>query len=146
MGRLVKNHLARLIVMTAAAYQIAAGVHGYFWPKIFWDYWTKSLNPMVTPIPALQTLNVISGLLMLGVEYPFPLLVPGTAFHRSIVARLVTLPVVTLFAALQYQGTNAAIYYMIGTAIYFWGFSEGEIICMPWKVPTRGKAPGGSKA
>jgi len=132
--------------MTAASYQIAAGVHGYFWPKIFWDMWTKSLNPLVTPYPILQTLNVVCGLFMLGWEYPFPLLVPGTAFHRSIVARLVALPIATLIAVLLYQATNPALYYLVAMAIYFWGFSEGEIVCMPWKVPTRGKVPGGSRA
>jgi hypothetical protein len=41
MGRLIKNHLARLIILTAATYQVAAGLHGFFWPKIFWDMWTK---------------------------------------------------------------------------------------------------------
>src|SRR4051794_23991431 len=107
--------------------QIAAGVHGYFWPKIFWDMWTKSLNPLVTPYPILQTLNVVCGLFMLGWEYPFPLLVPGTAFHRSIVARLVALPIATLIAVLLYQATNPALYYLVAMAIYFWGFSEGEV-------------------
>jgi len=41
MGRLIKNHLGRLIIMTAATYQIAAGIHGIFWPKIFWDIYTN---------------------------------------------------------------------------------------------------------
>ncbi|EGX44340.1 hypothetical protein TWF173_003243 [Orbilia oligospora] len=146
MGKLIKNHLARLIVMTAAAYQIAAGVHGYFWPKIFWDMWTTTLNPLVTPAPILQTLNVVAGLFMLAWEYPFPLLVPGTAFHRSIVARLVALPIVTLIAVLLYQGTNPALYYIVGAGVYLWALNEGEVVCMPWKVPTRGKSQGGSRA
>jgi len=139
MGKLVKNHLARLIVLTAAVYQIAAGVHGYFWPKVFWDFITHSLDGLVTPIPILQTLNIFFGVLIICWEYPLPWLVPGTALHRSIVARLAIIPIATLFAALLYQGTNAAIYYMIGMGVYFWGYNEGEIVCMPWKVPQRGK-------
>ena len=43
--------------------------------------WTRSLNPLVTPYPILQTLNVLSGLFMLAWEYPFPLLIPGSAMH-----------------------------------------------------------------
>jgi len=146
MGKLVKNHLARLIVMTAAAYQIAAGVHGCFWPKIFFDIWTKSLNPLVTPFPILQILNIVCGLFIMAWEYPLPFLIPGTAFHRSIVARLVTLPIAIFIAILLYQATNPAIYYAVGMGIYWWAFSEGEIVCMPWKVPQRGKAQGGSRA
>jgi len=146
MGKLIKNHLARLIVMTAAAYQVAAGVHGYFWPKIFFDMWTKSLNPIVTPIPILQTLNVLCGLFVLGWEYPFPLLIPGSAMHRSIIARIAFYPIAITIAILLYQGTNPALYYAIGGGVYFWAYNEGEIVCMPWKVPTRGKAGGGSNA
>ena len=40
MGKLIKNHLARLIILTAALYQVAAGIHGIFWPKVFWDVFT----------------------------------------------------------------------------------------------------------
>lgn len=47
MGRLIKNHLARLVVLTAAAYQVGAGFHGYFFPKVFWDGFTE----FVLPIP-----------------------------------------------------------------------------------------------
>lgn len=145
MGKLVKNHLARLIVLTAAVYQVAAGVHGYFWPKIFWDFITHALDSIVTPIPILQTLNVVFGLLIIGWEYPLPWLIPGTALHRSIIARLVVIPMAAVVAVMLYQGTNAALYYLIGMAIYAWGYNEGEIVCMPWKVPSRGKG-GASRA
>jgi hypothetical protein len=137
MGRLIKNHLARLIIMTAAAYQVAAGLHGIFWPKIFFDTITKALDPVVKPFPALQVFNILFGLLGLAWEYPLPLLIPNTAFHRSIAARLAVYPISVFVAILLYQGTNAAIYYLVGIAIYFWAYSEGEIVCMPWKVPQR---------
>lgn len=60
-------------------------------------------------------------------EYPLPWLIPGTALHRSIVARLAVLPFAVLTAVLLYQGTNPAIYYLIGMGIYLWGYNEGEV-------------------
>lgn len=41
--------------------------------------------------------------------------------------RLVLLPLAALAAALMYQATNPAIYYMIGMGVYFWAYSEGEV-------------------
>jgi len=143
MGKLIKNHLARLIILTAAAYQVAAGLHGIFWPKIFFDIFTHSLDRAVD-WHILQIINIVFGFLGLAWEYPLPLLIPNTAFHRSIAARLAIYPISVFAAILLYQGTNAAVYYMVGIAIYFWAYSEGEVVCMPWKVPTQDR--GHSKA
>jgi hypothetical protein len=137
MGKLIKNHWARLIVLTAAIYQVAAGLHGFFWPKIFWDFLTKNLDPAVKPIPILQSINLLFGLIMLAWEWPLGL-IAGSAMHRSIEARLVVLPLVALAAALLYQGTNPAIYYTIGMVVYFWAYSEGEVVVpKPWSLPQR---------
>ncbi|KAF8866628.1 hypothetical protein BDZ45DRAFT_278650 [Acephala macrosclerotiorum] len=137
MGKLIKNHWARLIILTASVYQIAAGLHGFFWPKIFWDFLTKNLDPAVKPIPILQSINLLFGLIMLAWEWPLGL-IAGSAMHRSIEARLVVLPLVALAAALLYQGTNPAIYYTIGMVVYFWAYSEGEIVvAKPWSLPQR---------
>ncbi len=148
MGKLIKNHWARLIVLTASICtsrysnserythtntrytdQIAAGVHGFFWPKIFWDFMTKNLDVAVKPIPILQTINLLLGIIMLAWEWPLGFLA-GSAMHRSIEARLVLLPLAALAAALLYQGTNPAIYYAIGMGVYFWAYSEGEVCCI----------------
>ncbi|KAA8910748.1 hypothetical protein FN846DRAFT_757550, partial [Sphaerosporella brunnea] len=139
MGRLIKNHLARLIILTAATYQVAAGIYGIFWPKIFWDYFTQSLNGAVKPFPILQIFNILFGLIGLAWEYPLPIIIPNSSFHRSIGARLAIYPLSVFLAALLYQGTNAAIYYLVGIALYFWAYSQGETVCMPWKVPERGR-------
>ncbi|EKD16897.1 uncharacterized protein L3040_001180 [Drepanopeziza brunnea f. sp. 'multigermtubi'] len=137
MGKLIKNHWARLIVLTASIYQIAGGVHGFFWPKIFWDFLTKNLDVAVKPLPILQTINVVLGLVMLAWEWPLKFLA-GSALHRSIAARLVVLPLAALAAALLYQNTNPAIYYTIGMVVYFWAYSEGEIVvAQPWALPER---------
>jgi hypothetical protein len=106
--------------------QVAAGVEGFFWPKIFWDFVTKTLDGAVKPIPILQIINVLFGLFMLAWEWPLGILA-GTAIHRSIEARLVMLPMAALAGALLYQGTNPAIYYMIALGVYFWAYSEGEV-------------------
>ncbi|RDL36774.1 Uncharacterized protein BP5553_06126 [Venustampulla echinocandica] len=139
MGKLIKNHWARLIILTAAAYQVAAGVHGYFWPKIFWDFLTKNLDGAVKPFPILQTINVIAGIFMFAWEWPLGLLA-GSWLHRSIEARLVVLPMTILVSALLYQATNAALYYLVGMIVYFWAYSEGEVVvAKPWSLPPRNR-------
>jgi len=139
MGRLIKNHWARLIVLTAAAYQVGAGVEGLFWPKIFWDWLTKSLDPAVKPLPILQIINIVFGLMLFAWEWPLGF-VSGTAFHRSLEGRLVVLPLAALSAALLYQATNPAIYYTVALMVYFWAYSEGEVICAkPWTLPQRSR-------
>jgi hypothetical protein len=142
MGKLIKNHWARLIVLVAATYQIGAGVQGFFWPKIFWDWLTKTLDPAVKPLPILQVINVVFGVIMLAWEWPLGALA-GTAFHRSLECRLALLPVASLAAVLLYQGTNAGIYYVVALVVYFWAYSEGEIVCAkPWTLPQRGRGLG----
>ena len=109
--------------------QVAAAVSGFFWPKIFWDFLTKTLDPAVKPAPILQTINLIFGLILIAWEWPLGFLA-GSGIHRSLEARLAFLPLTALAAALIYQGTNAAIYQVIGLAVYFWAYSEGEV-CAP---------------
>ena len=36
-------------------------------------------------------------------------------------------PLAALVALLLYQGTNAGLYYLIGTGVWFWAFGEGEV-------------------
>ncbi|KAI4102364.1 MAG: hypothetical protein L6R37_004444 [Teloschistes peruensis] len=144
MGKLIKNHWARLIVLTAAIYQVAAALEGFFWPKIFWDFLTTNLNGAVYPVPILQTLNLIFGILALAWEWPLNIPLSSTTrfaetvMHRSIEARLVVYPLSSLAALLLYQGTNPGIYYLIGMGVYFWAYSEGEVVCPePWTLPRR---------
>ncbi|KAF1813966.1 hypothetical protein P152DRAFT_299325 [Eremomyces bilateralis CBS 781.70] len=147
MGRLIKNHWARLIVLTAAAYQLAAALEAFFWPKIFWDFLSHNLDRAVTPIPFLQVINLIFAVSALALEWPLKY-IAGTSLHRSIELRLIIIPLYALASILLYQGTNPAIYYIIAEGIYFWGFSEGETICeRPWTLPVRVRRSelGGSK-
>ncbi|MDI1490177.1 MAG: hypothetical protein OHK93_001377 [Ramalina farinacea] len=218
MGKLIKNHWARLIILTAAAYQLLASLYAFFWPKLFFDFLTTTLDPCVRPIPILQIINLLLALLGLAWEWPLPLFVnasvrwqtrcrggyrarrpserantttgdttkqglqaavtaaavqmdataaggPGrhqeeegrrrgrgsggamdavlAGMHRSIEARLMVYPLSSLASLLMYQGTNAGLYYIIGMGVYFWAFSEGEVVmAVPWTLPKRRKAVG----
>ena len=143
MGKLIKNHWGRLIIMSAACCmsakstivelrltcipdQIGAAVEGFFWPKIFWDFLTKTLDPAVKPFPTLQIINLVFGILMLGLEWPVNF-IAGTAIQRSLEFRISILPLFALAASLLYQATNPAIWYTIGMVIYLIAYSEGEV-------------------
>ncbi|KAK4994272.1 hypothetical protein LTR66_005657 [Elasticomyces elasticus] len=145
MGKLIKNHWARLIVLTAAAYQIAASLEAFFWPKFFFDFLTKNLDGAVKPVPILQTVNLLFGLLALAYEWPLKPFA-DTAAHRSIEARLMCLPLASLSCVLMYQATNPALYYLVATGLYFWAYSEGEVVCAePWTLPKRSDRRGRAK-
>ncbi|KAK5170973.1 uncharacterized protein LTR77_004117 [Saxophila tyrrhenica] len=163
MGKLIKNHWARLICLTAAACtsptsdpppaillilthshadQIAAALCAFFWPKFFFDFYTKNFDAAVKPIPILQTVNLVLGIISLAYEWPLKYLA-GTALHRSMEARMLWLPLVSLSSVLLYQATNPAVYYAIGCGVYFWGYTEGEVICaVPWTLPKRSERRG----
>ncbi|OCT49842.1 PRO41 protein [Cladophialophora carrionii] len=127
MGKLIKNHWGRLIVLTAALYQVMAALEGFFWPKIFFDFLTKNLDGAVKPFPVLQIMNLVLGLLGLAWEWPLaPIVKMLPGLHRSMEARLVVYPLSALAAVLMYQSTNAALYYIVGVVVYFWAYSEGE--------------------
>lgn len=212
MGKLIKNHWARLIILVASTYQVLASLMGFFWPKIFFDFLTTNLDPAVRPYPILQIMNLLLGILGVCWEYPLPIFItastecalshqhserktaaakektaaaatettttvnttmtsqsietkrpppppattkhptPGpssihhalASFHRSIEARLIVYPLSTLASLLLYQATNAGLYYIIGMAVYFWAFSEGEVVMgVPWTLPRRARRGGG---
>jgi hypothetical protein len=136
MGKLIKNHWGRLIIMSAACYQIGAAVEGFFWPKIFWDIFTKTLDPAVKPFPILQIVNLVFGIFMLCLEWPLSF-IAGSAIHRSLEFRLSILPLFALAASLLYQATNPAIWYTIGMIIYFVAYSEGEVGCFSSICPSQ---------
>jgi hypothetical protein len=63
---------------------------------------------------------------MFALELPLKPLA-GTLVHRSIEFRLMLMPLLALAAMVMYQGTNAALYYIVGEMIYFWAYSDGEV-------------------
>lgn len=106
--------------------QVVAAIEGFFWPKIFWDFITVTLDAAVKPFPILQIINLVLGIVMFCLEWPMPF-IAGTGFHRSLEVRLALLPLTALAAVLLYQATNAALYYVIAMMVYFWAYSEGEV-------------------
>lgn len=78
------------------------------------------------PVPILQILNLVMGLVGVAWEWPLKFFA-GSLPHRSIEVRLIIYPLSALVAALLYQGTPPALYYLFGIGIYFWAYSEGEV-------------------
>lgn len=110
--------------------QIVAAIEGFFWPKIFWDFATKTLDMAVKPFPILQIINLVMGIMMMAWEWPLSF-IAGSSIHRSLEARLAILPMAALAAVLTYQGTNAALYYLVAMIVEFWAYSEGEVCFLP---------------
>lgn len=164
MGKLIKNHLARLLILVSSICkppiprqrpclpflppspnslltrhqdQIAAALEGFFWPKIFFDFLTKNLDGAVKPYPILQSINLLFGILITCWEWPLPW-IAGSWFHRSIHARMVVYPMAAMSSVILYQATNPAIYYSIGITVWVWAYAEGEqVASVPWTLPKR---------
>lgn len=126
MGRLIKNHWARLVVLIAATIQIGGAIQGFFWPKVTWDFATLVLNCLVSPFPALQVINLMLGSIVLAWEWPLGI-IAGRMYHRSIHARLVMFPICAVSTVCLYQSHMSAIYYMLGICGYILALSEREV-------------------
>lgn len=87
---------------------------------------TTNLDGAVKPVPVLQILNLVMGLLGLAWEWPLKL-IAGSLPHRSIEIRLMIYPLSAMIAVLLYQGTHPALYYLVGMVVYFWAYTEGEV-------------------
>ncbi|KAI0526172.1 hypothetical protein F5B22DRAFT_146134 [Xylaria bambusicola] len=62
-------------------------------------------------------MNLLVALLLLALEWPLPSL-PRWTLYRSCELRIITFMTAAFLAFFFYQATNAAIYYVIGTALY----------------------------
>lgn len=134
MGRIIKNHWARLVVLIAAAIQIGGAIEGFFWPKVTWDFSTTSLNCLVKPFPIVQTLNLVLGVIIIAWEWPLVILA-DTIFHRSIHARLVVFAISAASSMFLYQAHSSTIYYLLGLYGYALALAEREIIYPePWTI------------
>jgi len=67
--------------------------------------------------------------------------IAGSSIHRSLEARLAFLPLSALAAVLIYQGTNAAIYQLIGLGVYFWAYVTNK--ANRSSAPSHGHCPTG---
>lgn len=87
---------------------------------------TKNFDSAVKPVPILQTINLIIGIISLVYEWPLKF-VAGTSIQQSMEVRLMWLPLASLSSLLLYQATNPALYYFIAIGVYFWAYTEGEV-------------------
>lgn len=110
------------------------------------DWMTLGLNGLVKPVPILQTLNLVFGILGILLEAPLPW-IAGTGVHKSIELRLLFYPAAALLAVLMYQATDPAGFYVVGMAVWFWAYAEGEVVCAtPWTLPRKGGRGGAARA
>ncbi len=93
---------------------------------MFWDFLTKNFDGAVKPIPVLQIINIVCGIVGFAYEWPMKG-IGGSGLHRSIEFRVILFPFFAAASVLMYQSTNAALYYLIGTGMYFWAYSDGEV-------------------
>lgn len=127
MGKLIKNHWARLVIIVASLIQIGGAIEGLFWPKVTWDFCTSSLNSLVAPFPFLQIANMILGLLVLSWEWPI-CFIAGGRLHRSIHARFIVFAVCSLVSLFLYESHNAVLYYTMGSYGYWLALVGREVI------------------
>ena len=78
------------------------------------------------PFPYLQIINITCGAAILALEWPLRYLTKFF-FYRHLETRMFASLFAVFPALLLYQATNAALYYLIGIAIYIWGYKEGEV-------------------
>jgi len=69
----------------------------------------------VAPIPIVQIINLLSGLFVLLLEWPLPML-NDSMVQRAFSIRFALYPIIAIIALIQYQCTNASFYLLIATA------------------------------
>jgi len=142
MGNLIWHEWARYVSLTASLYTIWASFYGLFFRKFFWDFIggivrnPGGLQPannmsffisIIVKAPVIQILAMLSGIMMVSIEYPVPFL-KGTAIQRSLVFRIVMLVLQAFIAVLFYQGTNGALYSLIAAIGYTRAVMLGETL------------------
>ncbi|KXJ85190.1 hypothetical protein Micbo1qcDRAFT_98358, partial [Microdochium bolleyi] len=95
--------------------QLSAGFHGFFWPKVFWDFATKRLDRAVHPVPVLQVLNVLSGLAILALQWPLPCCLRFDLRRVHFCAVLLA----AIPAAFLFQSVDTVLYYLVAACL-FW--------------------------
>lgn len=106
----------------------AASIMAFIWPKVFFDFLTKKMDILISPIPFLQITNLVLATLILAWEWPIQS-IAGSLIQQCLLCRLVILPLVSGISCLMYQGGDVAIYYLIGFTTYWWAYTSGERIC-----------------
>ncbi|KAI5478896.1 hypothetical protein MNV49_004530 [Pseudohyphozyma bogoriensis] len=139
MGVFILHEWATLLAMVSGTYAVWAGIWGIMYRKFFWDIVGGTLGPagiipgpnsaifvkLIVTIPLIQILNIVNGVLTLGLEWPLPF-VKGTAVHRSFALRGFFYVWCGFIAMLPYQTIDAGLFYAITAAVYATAISKGE--------------------
>ncbi|TIA53439.1 concanavalin A-like lectin/glucanase, partial [Aureobasidium pullulans] len=97
------------------------------WTNFYIHYGKVEIVAQVAPGTGIVSSAVLMSDDADEIDWEWPLeFLAGTAIHRSLELRILLLPLSSLTAVLLYQGTNPALYYLIGCGIYFWAYTEGE--------------------
>ncbi|KAH6641115.1 hypothetical protein F5144DRAFT_482746 [Chaetomium tenue] len=109
----------------------AASLMAFIWPKVFFDFATKRMDVLVSPIPILQLINLFLATVILAWEWPLNV-IAWSHSEQSIISRLLILPLTSMISLLIYQATDVALYYLVGFTIYLWAYRCGEKIPLEW--------------
>ncbi|KAH6614547.1 hypothetical protein B0J18DRAFT_374011, partial [Chaetomium sp. MPI-SDFR-AT-0129] len=102
-----------------------ASAMAFIWPKVFFDFLTKRMDVLISPIPYLQVINLFLATLVLAWEWPMQS-ITGSPIQQCLLYRLILLPPISAASCLMYQGGDVAIYYLISFTIYWWAYTTGE--------------------
>jgi len=152
MGNLIWHDWARFVTIASSMYAVWAGYWAIFYRKFFWDFVGGNLRDpggiqapngdalfitVIVRAPVIQIFVIFLGAGLLALEWPLPY-VKDWSIRRSFVVRIVALVVQAALAILLYQGTNAAVYSLIGAFGYARAQALGEV--MEEAKSHRGKA------
>lgn len=105
-----------------------ASLMAFIWPKAFFDFVTKKMDVLVSPVPFLQVINLFLAVLILLWEWPIPS-IAGSSIQQCLLCRLVILPLVSVMSCLIYQGGDVAVYYLISFIMYLWAYTDSQRVC-----------------
>ncbi|KAF8497653.1 ATP adenylyltransferase-domain-containing protein [Gautieria morchelliformis] len=140
MGVFIWHDWAHFVTIGASIYTVWAGFWGLIYRKFFWDFVSGTLRDpggiqpansdkifidIIVTAPVVQILAMVIGFVILAIELPVPPL-KATSIHRSWVVRIVLLVLQAFLTILFYQGTNAALYSVIGIIGYTMAQIRGE--------------------
>ena len=107
---------------------LIASIMAFIWPKAFFDFITKKMDILMSPVPFLQVINLFLAILIVLWEWPIQS-IAGSSIQQSLLCRLVVLPLVSVVSCLMYQGGDIAIYYLISFIMYWWAYIDDERTC-----------------
>lgn len=93
-------------------------------------------NGLVAPLPVIQIINLLDGIVILALEWPLPF-IKDKALHRAFALRFALYPIMAVAALIQYQCTDPAFYLLIGTA--YVPCLSGLVVGSIFKLGPRGR-------